>query len=82
MGGLVPGAAARDQRHLGFVPVVPHDDADMRVTVEPGQPAAGCRDHPVYGFGDDVCLGIDKLGHHISLTRPAGAVTLAGSHVS
>ena len=40
---LVAGAAAGDQRHLGAVPVGADHDADVRIAVEPREPAAGER---------------------------------------
>ena len=41
VGRLVPRPAAGDERDAAAVPVGAHDDADVRIAVEPGEAAAG-----------------------------------------
>ena len=73
VGRLVAGAAAGDQRDLRLVPVGADDDADVRVAVEPREPAAGGGDEAVDRLGDDVFAAVDELGHGRSLSGQAGA---------
>ena len=74
--GSWPGAAAGDQRDLRAVPVGAHHDADVRVAVEPREPAAGGRDEAVDRLGDDVFPAVDELGHDaLSQVRRAPAAS-------
>ncbi|GMB80062.1 hypothetical protein NN6n1_08440 [Shinella zoogloeoides] len=63
MGRLVARAATGDDRHLRPVPIAAQHHADMRIAVEAGKRAAGKRECPVDGLGDDVFAPVDELRH-------------------